>query len=375
MELGNTAGGICAFANDIRRAPHLQQLAIQMSPQWAATIAQAWKAPQPGVIGNYLATLREQTDMAELCLSTLSSEAPADLRTLAVIDGGNMHTVVPSFSALNHLSLDLCMPPISLAWVRELPQLQTLRLNVLVGHPWQLDLQPMADLAYVFIVGHLPDQLRLPELCQLHVGNTDNAGLFRVVEPQIKPWLTRMDITREQADPGKLALSELLGLDLHLDELMLRFDEIGSDAKPLAISASSWALLRQAKHVTLYARNINIFIASEANLAWLRVRLLARNRLMLSCEKPTEFLSGRTAIMFHYMQSNIGTANIFNVEWQPLAKLLGLTINKSETRSEGKTFHRLWLTTNTAEDQLYLQTPCMCRTCMRCIEHYDLLKV
>ena len=45
MELGNTAGGICAFANDIRRAPHLQQLAIQMSPQWAATIAQAWKAP------------------------------------------------------------------------------------------------------------------------------------------------------------------------------------------------------------------------------------------------------------------------------------------------------------------------------------------
>ncbi|CAL5224784.1 g7527 [Coccomyxa viridis] len=239
MELGNTAGGICAFANDIRRAPHLQQLAIQMSPQWAATIAQAWKAPQPGVIGNYLATLREQTAMAELCLSTLSSGAPADLRTLAVIDDGNMHTVVPSFSALNHMSLDLCMPPISLAWVRELPQLQTLRLNVLVGHPWQLDLQPMADLAYVFIVGHLPDQLRLPELCQLHVGNTDNAGLFRVVEPHIKPWLTRMDITREQADPGKLALSELLGLDLHLDELMLRFDEIGSDAKPLAISASS----------------------------------------------------------------------------------------------------------------------------------------
>ena len=386
FELGGTSRDIQEFTSATLCSSYLQQLTIQIAPQWQPLITlESSEAEQPDaqIFRKLPQLLQEQLMATKLCLEALSRQAP-NLRVLSAINGGALHKVLPTFSKLAHLVLDLWLPRISIDWVQELPCLVTLRLNRHVEHwwisgegKWLLDLRPMSGLEHMSVTEYLPDRLWLPASCKLHVGDTVGRFVIPMLDPvhhwetPFVPWVTRMEISRTEIIARGGDLPGLLSLDLHLDELILRFEEIGNDAQPLSISARSCKILTQAKQVTMYAKDINIVIPSDVELAWVKVGMFAERWLVLSFDKPEVLLNGRALVMLQFRHSNLG--KMYGM-WQPIAQRLGLSITKRGWKAKGMVMHELCLSTGSAEDQRVLQAPCICHACLACLEYYGMLE-
>ena len=353
--------------------PQLQLVSIKMSPQWAASVSRAWPLYQSPT---FVELHADQLSATKACLHVLGHKAP-NLRALSTIDNGSLRTLPPSFSKLRHLVLDCWDPGFGETWVPELPQLETLRVKAPLYRRWLADLRAMTNLAYFSVMQHLPSAVQLPGPCQLHAGDIDfnyqhlHLDELRADMALRLPWLTRLQIAAREMSLIPKLNRKLLDLDLHLDELTLRFHDIGHDRFPIAISATSCAIIRQAKHVSLYAEDIVIHIASDANLAWLRVRIFAEMQLTLKYGDPEVLLKGRSAIMLQFSRTNILNASVV---WRPIAKTLGLTISTSMSQHENKVMDTLCLSTGSTEDQRFLQAPCICHACMECLAYYDMLK-
>ena len=389
FELGATSQDIQAFTCTNPCLPYLQQLTIRMAPQWQPLITltpREAELPAAQIFGKLPELLQQQLMATQLCLKALSRQAP-NLHVLSTIDGGSLHKVLPTFQKLAHLVLDLWLPTISIDWVRELPCLVTLRLNRCVAHSpkrqnwssdqgkWLLDLRPMTGLEHLSVTDHLPDRLWLPTSCKLHVGDTAARFEFPMLDPvslceqAFVPRVTRMEISRMEDILGGGELPDLLHLDLHLDDLILRFEEIGNDFQPLSISRFC-KILTQAKQVTMYAKDINIVIPSDVELAWVRVGMFAERRLVLSFDKPEDLLSGRALVMLQYRHGNLGNMHIM---WQSIAQRLGLRIIKRGWKSEGRVMRELCLSTGSADDERFLRAPCICRACLACLKYNGML--
>lgn len=383
LELGDSSADIRALFTTSLGSPYLQELTIQIAPQWQPLVTMtANEAKQSAVqIFNKLPKcLQEQLMATEFYLGALSWQAPS-LRVLSAIDGGYLHRVLPTFPKLAHLVLDLWLPKISIDWACELPGLLTLRLNARVGlsgsyleqDEWSVDLRPMTGLKHFSVTEFLPGKLWLPGSCQLHVGAFAAEAAMRMMYPigsYIAPWVTRMEISRNAILGQGGTLLQLLGMDLHLDELTLRFEEIGREKEPLTISAASGNILTQAKQVTMHAKDINIDIPSNVNLAWVKVHMVAERLLLLSYKKPEVLLSGRATVMLQYSKTNLGNVHFM---WRSIADRLGLSITKRDWKSEGKAMHSLCLSKGLGEDGQFLQAPRICRACMACLAYYGVL--
>lgn len=351
--------------------PQLQQLSISMSPQWAASLNEAQRMRRGSCI--VLGLLQDQLSATKACLQSLSRRAP-NLRALSVIDDGTLRGLPSSFSMLTHVVLDRWDAVSGVAWVRELPQLKTLKVNACVQYTWwlDLDLRAMTSLEFLSITRHVFHALKLPGACQVHVGDASPCQIRSLENAPWLPQLTRVEIAVKKRLIDTDYNCSFLRLDLHLDDLTLRYRDIGlTDEEPILIPADSCPLLNQAKHVTLYAENIRIQIASDATLAWRKVRMIADRQLTLTYKEPEALLEGRTAIVLQYLQTNIHDPSVM---WRPIAERLGLSITTSQSESEGKIRHRLCLSTGSTEDQEFMQAPCVCHACMECLAYYDMLK-
>ena len=388
LELVHSARDIQALSTANLCSPHLKQLIIQLSPQWPTAVNLGMtELPEPLTVaelfGRLPGVLQEQLRAIHACLQALSRHA-LDLCVLSALEGGSLHEILPSFQKLTHLILDLWVPNLSIDWVHKLPCLVTLRLSAKVNfnepyessdirkNAWTLDLQPLTSLQHFSVMGHLPSRVWLPEFCQLHVGDTADVFGIPMVDPwetDMAPWLTRMEVARCSHD--YFGLPEILDLDLHLAELTLWFTDLGSKRQPFDVSKAPCRILRQAKQVTMRARDIIIHIPPDVKLAWVRIRMVAKRRLLLSYKKPEVLLSGRATVMLQYSQTNLGNVHVM---WRPMAQRLGLSITKRDWESEGKAMYALCLTKGSKEDERFLQAPCICRACMECLEYYGMLK-
>lgn len=352
--------------------PQLQQFVIKMSPKWAASVGIATVLPFQSQSSKLHA---DQLSATKACLRLLGRKAP-NLRALSMIDDGILRTLPLGFSKLKHLVLDCRDSIFDGTWVPELPQLKTLRVNVPTLRQWSVDLRAMTSLEYFSVTRHVTEALQLPKARQVHMGELTLLQTS-FLKADIAPWLpqlTRMEVALEAS--VSQYVDKWLDLDLHLDDLTLRFHDIGHDRKSFqsAISAESCPILRQAKHVSLYARDISIQIASDATLAWRKVRMIAERQLTLKYSKPEVLLEGRSAIVLRFSRTNILNASVM---WRPIAKRLGLSFTTSESSSNSNyndVTHTLCLSTGSAEDHKFLRAPCVCHACMECLVYYDMLK-
>ncbi len=120
----------------------------------------------------------------------------------------------------------------------------------------------------------------------------------------------------------------------------------------------------------MYAKDINIVIPSDVELAWVRVGMFAERRLVLSFDKPEDLLSGRALVMLQYRHGNLGNMHIM---WQSIAQRLGLRIIKRGWKSEGRVMRELCLSTGSADDERFLRAPCICRACLACLKYNGML--
>ena len=188
------------------------------------------------------------------------------------------------------------------------------------------------------------------------------------MESNMAPWLTGMEISRTGFDQN--VLSNLLSMDLHLDELILRSDKIGNETKPLTISEPWSKTLIQAQQVTIYAKDMNIIIPSDLKFAWVKIGMFAERRLVLYYDKPEVLLGGRAIVMLQYSQTNLGNVDLL---WRPTAQRLGLSIIKRDWESGGKAMQTVCLSKGSLEDERFLRASCICRACMTCLAYYDML--
>ncbi len=367
LELCETSEDIWTLMADAftRCMPQLQQLSIKMSPRWEASVRQALRLRDPSQ--PVLLLQRDQLYAIKACLRLISRRAP-NLHVLSIIGDGILHMLSPSFLNLKHLILDFWESVLSMTCLSQLPQLKTLKVNTPVHRKWAVDLSALTNLEYFSVMHYIPSPVQLPGPCEMHVGNVSVFQWDSLTALGL-PWLTRMEYSG--SDGNLNVFCELLDLDLHLDELTMRFYNIGYADEPVAIAADSGHLLRQAKNVTLYARDINITIAPNVNLAWLKVHIVAERQLTLSYMDPEVLLVGRSFIMLQFAQTNIRNASVI---WRPLAKRLGLSIKTSRSQADEQVVEMLCLSTGSKEEQKSMQAHCICHACMECLAYYDMLK-
>ena len=127
VELGGSSRDIQALSTTTLCSPHLRQLTITSAPQWRPLVRFILREPRQPIaklFGMLPEVVQEQLRATQACLQVLSRQAP-NICALSAIEGGSLHTILPSFPKLAHLVLDLWVPSLNIDWVHELGDLET----------------------------------------------------------------------------------------------------------------------------------------------------------------------------------------------------------------------------------------------------------